>query len=79
MLDAALEVKKTEVDAKIEITDPNQMQAFLDEEENMLRKMVDKIKATGATAVFCQKGVDDLVQHDLAKEDRGRRQAGQEV
>ena len=68
LLDAALEVKKTEVDAKIEITDPNQMQAFLDEEENMLRKMVDKIKATGATAVFCQKGVDDLVQHYLAKE-----------
>jgi thermosome len=68
LLDAALEVKKTEVDAKIEITDPNQMQAFLDEEENMLKKMVDKIKATGATAVFCQKGVDDLVQHYFAKE-----------
>jgi len=68
LLDAALEVKKTEVDAKIEITDPNQMQAFLDEEENMLRKMVDKIKATGANAVFCQKGVDDLVQHYFAKE-----------
>ena len=68
LLDAALEVKKTEVDAKIEITDPNQMQAFLDEEENMLKKMVEKIKATGATAVFCQKGVDDLVQHYFAKE-----------
>ncbi len=68
LLDAALEVKKTEVDAKIEITDPNQMQAFLDEEENMLKKMVAKIKATGATAVFCQKGVDDLVQHYFAKE-----------
>ena len=68
LLDAALEIKKTEVDAKIEITDPNQMQAFLDEEENMLKKMVAKIKATGATAVFCQKGVDDLVQHYLAKE-----------
>ncbi len=68
LLDAALEVKKTEVDAKIEITDPNQMQAFLDEEENMLKKMVEKIKKTGANAVFCQKGVDDLVQHYLAKE-----------
>ena len=68
LLDAALEVKKTEVDAKIEITDPNQMQAFLDEEENMLKKMVEKIKATGANAVFCQKGVDDLVQHYFAKE-----------
>ena len=68
LLDAALEVKKTEVDAKIEITDPNQMQAFLDEEENMLKKMVERIKSTGANAVFCQKGVDDLVQHYLAKE-----------
>lgn len=68
LIDAALEVKKTEVDAKIEITDPNQMQAFLDEEENMLKKMVAKIKATGANAVFCQKGVDDLVQHYFAKE-----------
>ncbi len=68
LLDAALEVKKTEVDAKIEITDPNQMQAFLDEEENMLKKMVEKIKTTGVNAVFCQKGVDDLVQHYLAKE-----------
>ena len=68
LLDAALEVKKTEVDAKIEITDPNQMQAFLDEEENMLKKMVERIKSTGANAVFCQKGVDDLVQHYFAKE-----------
>jgi len=68
LLDAALEVKKTEVDAKIEITDPNQMQAFLDEEENMLKKMVERIKGTGANAVFCQKGIDDLVQHYLAKE-----------
>ncbi len=68
LLDAALEVQKTEIDAKIEITDPSQMQAFLDEEENMLRSMVDKIKASGANAVFCQKGIDDLAQHFLAKE-----------
>ncbi len=68
LLDAALEIKKTETDAKIEITDPMQMQAFLDEEEKYLRKMVETIKASGANAVFCQKGIDDLVQHFLAKE-----------
>ena len=68
LLDAAVEVQKTEIDAKIEITDPTQMQAFLDEEENMLRKMVATIKAAGANAVFCQKGIDDLAQHFLAKE-----------
>ncbi|HSV42799.1 MAG TPA: thermosome subunit beta [Methanomassiliicoccales archaeon] len=68
LIDAALEIKKTEVDAKIEIEDPSQMQAFLDEEEHMLRSMVEKVKKTGATAVFCQKGIDDLVQHFLAKE-----------
>ncbi|MHC1710179.1 MAG: thermosome subunit beta [Methanomassiliicoccales archaeon] len=68
LLDVALEIKKTEIDAKIEITDPTQMHAFLDEEERMLRQMVDKIKAVGANVVFCQKGVDDLVQHFLAKE-----------
>ena len=68
LLDAALEIKKTETDAKIEITDPMQMQAFLDEEEKILRKLVETIKASGANAVFCQKGIDDLVQHFLAKE-----------
>ena len=68
LLDVALEIKKTEIDAKIEITDPTQMHAFLDEEERMLRQMVDKIKAVGANVVFCQKGIDDLVQHFLAKE-----------
>jgi thermosome len=68
LLDTAVEVQKTEIDAKIEITDPTQMQAFLDEEENMLRKMVATIKASGANAVFCQKGIDDLAQHFLAKE-----------
>jgi thermosome len=68
LLDVALEIKKTEIDAKIEITDPSQMHAFLDEEERMLRQMVDKIKAVGANVVFCQKGIDDLVQHFLSKE-----------
>ncbi|HPD08384.1 MAG TPA: thermosome subunit beta, partial [Methanomassiliicoccales archaeon] len=67
LLDVALEIKKTEIDAKIEITDPTQMHAFLDEEERMLKGMVDKIKAVGANVVFCQKGMDDLVQHYLAK------------
>ncbi|OGS50672.1 MAG: thermosome subunit [Euryarchaeota archaeon RBG_16_68_12] len=68
LIDAALEVKKTEIDAKIEITDPSQLQAFLSEEENMLRRMVETIKKSGATIVFCQKGIDDLAQHFLAKE-----------
>ena len=68
LLDTAIEVQKTEIDAKIEITDPSQMQAFLNEEENMLRKMVDKIKSSGANVVFCQKGIDDLAQHFLAKD-----------
>ncbi|MDX1612488.1 MAG: thermosome subunit beta, partial [Candidatus Thermoplasmatota archaeon] len=67
LLNSALEVKKTEVDAKIQITDPTQLQAFLDEEENLLRKMVDQIVDTGANVLFCQKGIDDLVQHFLAK------------
>ena len=68
LFDAALEIKKTENDAKIEIDDPMQMQAFLDEEERMLKALVEKIKKSGANAVFCQKGIDDLVQHFLAKE-----------
>jgi thermosome len=68
LIDSALEVKKTEIDAKIEITDPSQLQAFLNEEEKMLKKMVDTIKKSGATVAFCQKGIDDLAQHYLAKE-----------
>jgi len=67
LLDCALEVEKTETDAKIHITDPEQLKAFLDEEENMLRKMVDKIVATGANVVLCQKGIDDIAQHYLSK------------
>ncbi len=68
LLDAALEIKKTEIDAKIEINDPSQLNAFLAEEENMLRRMVDQVKKSGANVVLCQKGIDDLAQHFLAKE-----------
>jgi archaeal chaperonin len=68
LLDAALEIKKTEIDAKIEINDPNQLNAFLQEEENMLKRMVEQVKKSGANVVLCQKGIDDLAQHYLAKE-----------
>jgi archaeal chaperonin len=68
LIDAAFEIKKTEVDAKIEIRDPNQLQAFLDEEEKTLRRHVDFVKKSGATVIFCQKGIDDLVQYYLSKE-----------
>jgi len=67
LVDAAFEVKKTEVDARIQIQDPTQLQAFLDEEEGMLKKMVEKIKKSGANVLVCQKGIDDIAQHFLAK------------
>jgi len=67
LLNAAIEIEKTEVDAKIQITSPDQLQAFLDQEETMLRDMVDRIASSGANVVFCQKGIDDLAQHFLAK------------
>jgi len=67
MLNAAIEIEKTEVDAKIEITSPDQLQAFLDQEESMLKGMVNNVMETGANVVFCQKGIDDLAQHFLAK------------
>jgi len=67
LLDSALEIEKTEMSAEIRIKDPSQMQAFLDQENNMLEKMATKIKASGADVVFCQKGIDDMVQHYLAK------------
>jgi thermosome len=68
LLDSALEIEKTEISAEIRIRDPTQMKAFLDQESNMMKKMVDKIKASKADVVFCQKGIDDMVQHFLAKE-----------
>ena len=67
LLDASLEIKNTEIDAKIQITDPMQLNMFLDQEEKTLKNMVETIAATGATVVFCQKGIDDLAQHFLAK------------
>ncbi|PNX51059.1 MAG: thermosome subunit [Thermoplasmata archaeon M8B2D] len=68
LVDSALEVKKTEVDARIQINDPTQLQAFLDEEEGMLKKMVEKVKKSTANVLICQKGIDDIAQHYLAKE-----------
>jgi chaperonin GroEL (HSP60 family) len=68
LLDSALEIEKTEMSAEIRIRDPNQMKAFLDQEDSMLKKMVTKIKTSGADVVFCQKGIDDMAQHYLSKE-----------
>ncbi len=68
LLDSALEIEKTEITAEIRIKDPSQMKAFLDQEESMLQNMVTKVKASGADVIFCQKGIDDMVQHFLAKE-----------
>jgi len=69
LLNLALEVKKTEFDAKINIDNPKQMEAFLHEEEKMLRSMVEKISSAGANVVICQKGIDDKAQHFLAKKE----------
>ncbi len=67
LLDSALEIEKTEFDTKINIERPEQMQSFLQEEENMLKKMVEKIVTAGANVVVCQKGIDDMAQHFLAR------------
>ncbi|CDG64846.1 MAG: archaeal chaperonin [Methanobacterium sp.] len=67
LLNSAIEVKETEVDAEIRITDPAQMQAFIEQEEQMIQDMVNKIADAGANVLFCQKGIDDLAQHYLAK------------
>ena len=67
LINSAIEVKKTEVDAKIQITDPSMLASFLDEEENYIRGLVDKINASGANVVVCQKGIDDLAQHYMSK------------
>jgi len=68
LIDCPLEIEKTEISAEIRIRDPTQMQAFLDQETKMLKQMSDKIKASGANVVFCQKGIDDMAQHFLSKE-----------
>ena len=67
LIDSAIEIKNTETEAKIQITDPSQLQAFLDQEESIIRNMVNKIIKSGANVVICQKGIDDLAQHFLAK------------
>ncbi|MCK4550496.1 MAG: TCP-1/cpn60 chaperonin family protein [Candidatus Aenigmarchaeota archaeon] len=67
LLDVALEVKETETDAQIRITDPAQLQAFVEQEEKMLKNMVEKVVDSGTTVLFCQKGIDDMAQHFLAK------------
>jgi thermosome len=67
LLDAALEIKETETDAQIRITSPEQMQSFLEQEEKMLKSMVEKVVASGTNVVLCQKGIDDVAQHYLAK------------
>jgi thermosome len=67
LLNAKLEIEKTEFDAKININSPDQMKQFLDEEEMMLREMTDKVEKSGANVIFCEKGIDDLALHFLAK------------
>src|SRR5512136_499871 len=67
LLNEKLEIEKTEFDAKINIETPDQMQLFLDEEERMLRDMVNSITKAGANVVFCEKGIDDMALHFLAK------------
>jgi len=67
LVNSAIEVKKTEVDAKIQITDPSQLAHFLAEEESYIRGLVTKIQESGATVLVCQKGIDELAQHYMAK------------
>jgi thermosome len=67
LIDVALEIKDTETDAKISITSPDQMQSFIDMEEKMLKNMVDKIIRSGANVILCQKGIDEIAQHFLSK------------
>lgn len=67
LIDRSLEIEKTEFDAEIRITSPEEMKAFLDQEEQLIKEMVDKIVKAGANVVFCQKGIDDVAQHFMAK------------
>lgn len=68
LINTPMEVKETETNAEIRITSPDQLQGFLDQEEGILKKMVEKLKEVGAEVVFCQKGIDDVAQHFLAKQ-----------
>ncbi|WP_396276094.1 thermosome subunit beta [Haloarcula sp. 1CSR25-25] len=67
LVDTAIELDETEVDAQLSVDDPSQLQNFLDKEEEQLKQMVDQIADTGADVVFCQKGIDDMAQHYLAE------------
>ena len=67
LINTALEINKTETDAKINISNPQQLKSFLDEENRMLKNMIDKVIGSGANVVLCQKGIDDMAQHYLAK------------
>jgi thermosome len=67
LLDTPIEVKETELDAEVNVSDPDQLQEFIDQEEQQLEEMVDKLKDAGADVVFCQKGIDDMAQHYLAQ------------
>jgi thermosome len=67
LLNAPMEIEKTEMSAEIRISEPQQMQMFLEEENRMLKSMVDKVVAAGANVVLCQKGIDDITQHYLSK------------
>ena len=68
LLDTPIEVKETEIDAEVNVTDPDQLEQFLEQEEQQLREMVDRLADVGADVVFCQKGIDDMAQHYLAEE-----------
>jgi thermosome len=67
LIDCALEIKNPETDTKINVSSPEQLQQFLDQEEKILKNMVEKVKKSGANVVFCQKGIDDIAQYYLTK------------
>ncbi len=67
LMDTAIELEETEVDAQLSVDDPSQLQNFLDKEEQQLKELVDKVEATGANVLFCQKNIDDMAQHYLAQ------------
>ena len=67
LMDTAIELEETQVDAQLSVDDPSQLQTFLDKEEEQLKELVDKVEATGANVLFCQKNIDDMAQHYLAQ------------
>ncbi|WP_407045733.1 thermosome subunit beta [Haloarcula laminariae] len=67
LMDTAIELEETEVDAQLSVDDPSQLQNFLDKEEEQLKELVDQVEATGANVLFCQKNIDDMAQHYLAQ------------